>query len=847
MENQVIAGSLRVQFLSEDIVRVEYAADKKFFDGQTLFIPSRREFAGFGGFTVRKESDGTEVLFSDWKLVLPADASGLGNVVLFRGAKRIRSLRGIKNTGELPPLGKTPEVFALADAPRIVLPEGGYSAWRKSEYVVQKNVQDVYLLLCQKDAKKLRRLYVQHTGRCEMPRLSTFGAWNSKYYKYDEQSAKQVISDYEKYDVPLDNMVIDTDWRAASDRGIGYDIDTALFPDMKRFFDFAHAHGVEIMFNDHPEPVDGADSVFSPAEIAFREEKLQHLLELGLDTWWYDRNWSTKLKSPVKGIKPETLGMYLFQDITKHFYQKQAGDDEKFRRPVIMANVVEVTNGCYIGIHDSASHRYSIQWTGDIDSDDFSIAQEVQTLIRASDNCIPYVNADCGGHIGNPDAELYLRWIAFGVMSPVFRPHCTNIVHRFREPWLYDEETLSVARAYIKMRYRLLPVFYAAAFNNYKTGEPICRGLGWEFPKDKNALGCCKEFMLGKDILVAPMFGETPVRLKKENYVSPVKATFYDGKTWAGEPLAQKDYKTMEMELDHNSPCHGVPVYNFCATFETDLIFEEESDLFLRIDDGATVYLDGKLVLEDDTLHSAMMFYLARVSAGETHHIVIRYFQAGGEASCVLFMRKSINLNVRDVYIPQGKWLDVFTGKVYHEKGCIKGGFSNGETSLFVRAGALIPLAHDAENTKKQKWDTLSFDYYPDRDAKDEGVLYEDDGETTAYMNGEYRTSAYRAFYDADQKAYVVEMDGAEGAFSGERACIERKVAVRLHSAFCKDSIARVTLNGEDLPFEMLKQEKNAFPFAAEGGARDGEILQVTFPSKTEKEYRLKFFIKEGV
>ena len=311
--------------------------------------------------------------------------------------------------------------------------------------------------------------------------------------------------------------------------------------------------------------------------------------------------------------------------------------------------------------------------------------------------------------------------------------------------------------------------------------------------------------------------------------------------------MAQKEYKTMEMELDHNSPCHGVPVYNFCATFETDLIFDEESDLFLRIDDGATVYLDGKLVLEDDTLHSAMMFYLARVSAGEAHHIVIRYFQAGGEASCVLFMRKSINLNSRDVYIPQGKWLDVFTGKVYHEKGCIKGGFSNGETSLFVRAGALIPLAHDAENTKKQKWDILSFDYYPDRDAQDEGVLYEDDGETTAYMNGEYRTSAYRAFYDADQKAYVVEMDGAEGVFSGERACNERKVAVRLHSAFCKDSIARVTLNGEDLPFEMLKQEKNAFPFAAEGGARDGEILQVTFPSKTEKEYRLKFFIKEGV
>lgn len=847
MEYQVFAGSLRVQFLSEEIVRVEYAADQKFFDGQSLFSPSRREFAGFGNFTVRQDTDGTHVLFSDYTLFLPANATGLNGVALYKDGKRLCGLGRAKNTGELPPIGKTPEVFMLADSPRIVIPQGGYSASRKGEYVALEKAQDVYLILCAKDAKKLRRLYVQLTGRSEIPRLSTFGAWNSKYFRYDEQSAKQVIFDYEKYDVPLDNMVIDTDWRAASDRGIGYDVDTNLFPDMRRFFDFAHAHGVEIMFNDHPEPVDGADSVFSPAEIAFREEKLQSILALGLDTWWYDRNWNTKLKSPVKGIKPETLGMYLFRDVTKHFYQNKSGNKAIFRRPVIMANVVEVTNGCYIGIQDSASHRYSIQWTGDIDSDDFSIAQEVQTLIRASDNCVPYVNADCGGHIGDPDAELYLRWIAFGVMSPVFRPHCTNIVHRFREPWLYDEETLSAARGYIKMRYRLLPVFYSAAFNSYNTGEPICRGLGWEYPNDKNAVGCRKEFMLGKDILVAPMFGETPERLKKEEYASPVKATFYDGKTWSGTPLAQKQYGTLEMELDHTSPCAGVPVYNFCATFETDVVFEKTSDLFLRIDDGATVYVDGKLVLEDDSLHSARMFYLAKLSAGEKHHVLIRYFQAGGEASCVLFKRTSKELNAREVYLPQDKWLDVFTGKVYHGKGYVKGGFCNGETSLFVRAGAFIPLAHDARNTKEQKWDTLSFDYYPDRDARDEGILYEDDGETTAYMLGESRTTAYRAFYDRAEKAYVAEIDGAKGTFGGERACSERRIAIRLHGAFCADAVARVTLNGEELPFELLAQNKNVFPFAAEGGARDGEIVQVTFPSRTEEAYRLKFYIKEGV
>ena len=46
---------------------------------------------------------------------------------------------------------------------------------------------------------------------------------------------------------------------------------------------------------------------------------------------------------------------------------------------------------------------------------------------------------------------------------------------------------------------------------------------------------------------------------------------------------------------------------------------------------------------------------------------------------------------------------------------------------LFVRLGALIPLAHEARNTKQQKWDKLVYDFYPCKEATDEGYLYEDD------------------------------------------------------------------------------------------------------------------------
>ena len=89
-------------------------------------------------------------------------------------------------------------MFAISDTPRIIIPEGGYSVDRKGEYKIEENVQDVYLLLCKKDAKFLHKLYVELTGKPELVRLSVLGGWNSKYYAYTEEEAKQLILDYEK-------------------------------------------------------------------------------------------------------------------------------------------------------------------------------------------------------------------------------------------------------------------------------------------------------------------------------------------------------------------------------------------------------------------------------------------------------------------------------------------------------------------------------------------------------------------------------------------------------------------------------------------------------------------------
>lgn len=836
---QIIIGNIRVQLLSENTVRVEYGKNGKFCDDDTFFIPDRSQYENTHiAYTV----EDNVICLGEYELYIPENAKSLTGVRLDKNGKKVYSYKKLKNSGELPPLDKTPDVFAIGDTPRIVVPQGGYSVERKGEYTVKENVQDVYLLLCDKDAKKLRRLYVELTGSPELVRLSTLGGWNSKYFAYTEDQAKQLIYDYEAHKFPLDVMVIDTDWRSC-EHGWGYDINTKLFPDMKRFLDFAHAHGVEVMFNDHPEPVDGA-TVFEPSEIAYREKSLCSLLGKGLDIWWYDRNWGTKLVSPSDGVPHETLGLYLFQDITKHYYQRIWGNKDVYRRPVIMGNAVDVSTGYYLGIKDSASHRYSIQWTGDIGSDLGVIAQEIENIIKCGNNAVPYLNSDCGGHIGDPDKREFVRWMQYGTLSPVFRPHCTNNVKRTREPWMYDGETIDIVREYNNLRYRLLPVIYKSAYDAYKTGVPIFKSLGFEYPDDKTAIGDLREYMLGNDILISPISGEYLFSVDKKCYVKPVKATYYNGRELQGEPIASAEYGKLDIVLNHTSPEKGVPVYDFSARFATVLKFPQAVTLYIRCDDGATVWIDGEKVLEDKTLHAVWVFELKRLEPNREYKIEIEYFQAGGEACCELLAKNIVekNIDIRKTYLPAGKWLDVFGGKVVGGENTVSREYGLREMPLFVRLGAVLPLAYEARNTKEQKWNRFVFDWYADKNASDEGMLYEDDTETTAYKLGKYRATEYKAAYCENCNAYVLDIQKAQGEFDGDKCFKTREITVKRH-VLNGEKAVRATVNGNEI--EIVRADKNAesFPLNVGNDAPDGGCENITFNADVNQSYEIKFYL----
>ncbi len=847
MEN-VILGKIRIQLISCDIIRVEFDKNGRFEDVPTFFIPNRDEFSCCSHINVLEDDSKKVVGVGDMTLVIPDGGKSLRGMALYRGDEKVYEYRKMKNTGELPALGKTPYVFQVVDSPRIICPKHGYSKESEmhgEQYVIQKNVDDVYLLVCQNDAKKLRSQFVALTGRNEMVRLSTFGAWNSRYYKYTQQEAQDMIARYKAERIPLDNMVIDTDWREASERGIGYDINTKLFPDMKGFFDYAHKNNVEITFNDHPEPQDGASDLFDPKEIEFRENKLQGIMSLGLDNWWYDRNWKTALKSPVKAVTPETFGTYLFADITKNFYKNQKGDDKIYRRPVLMCNVNDVHNGTYLKIRDTASHRYSIQWTGDIGCHNEDLLQEIRNLVKCTDNCIPYVNFDCGGHVGDPDKELYLRWMKFGAFSPILRPHCNNAVKRYREPWNYDEETLNVVREYINMRYRLLPTIYNLAHENYLTGEPIFKSMGFAYPKDKASLRCDKQYMLGDNILIAPVFAEPLEIVPQSAFIGKVKATYYNGCNLEGSPVATKEYGTINQEYDKTSPVKELEPYNYSATFEFKLKFNSDVEIYINNDDGTRFYVDGKLTLDDWKFHYAFPQKVTTLQKGREYNIRMDYMQGGDKAIVKLLYKKISPIPCKDdlvrkhpFYIPEDGYIDAFSGRRY-SKGRHVASFGVNNYPIFIRKGSILTLARNSQNTAEQSWQSLVLDLYPTTDRVCTTSIYEDDRVTTAYKYGNYCTQSVEMKYDQKVNSINVSIGASKGEFEG---CYnEREIVLRYHFSTLKNKVAGITINGQKYPLDIVKRDLKAYPFAFEGGSPDGDVAIVRVKAPLNKDTFVAF------
>jgi alpha-glucosidase (family GH31 glycosyl hydrolase) len=839
----IVVGHVRVQLLSDSLVRLELRGAEGFEDRASFHVINRN----WPGTAYLTNSDSGDVVIrtAHYTVRVPQNAQSLDGVqVQSSNGQLLYAFDGkLENNHWLPGPADKPEVWSFADTPRIIPPSWGLtpppanSRLPNCGWDLNNDAPDVYVFVPGGNYFTLREDFLKLTGPTEMPPLFALGAFDSRWYDYTEATALQQIDDYRAHQIPLDVLVVDTGWR--QNASTGYQPNTNLFPNMERFFQEAHAKHVRIMFNDHPEPV--SKIALDPKELEYRYDNLAKLLNEGLDFWWYDRNWMVHLVTPAPNLNKEVWGMQLYHDTTVRVRPES--------RPLIMANVDGIDNGMRRRPMDAASHRFPIQWTGDIGPDWTFLRRAVENAVfSGAQSLFPYESDDLGGHTSNPTPEQYIRWIEYGALSPVYRPHCTHNLKRM--PWTFGPEAGNVAKRFVDLRYRLLPVFYAAAHENYETGEPLLRRLDLDYPQYPEARGN-DEYLLGKDILVAPVLEGTARIVPADWLKAPdgqpgLKAEFFENVDLSGTPALTRTDAGVDFDWGMNSPAPNLPGQNYSVRWTGTIeVPAATGDVVLSslADDGARVWVDGEEVINAWGPHALTATEAsAALTAGRPHRLRIEYLQLGFDAAMKLQWHSvKARAATRVAWIPPGNWINAWTGETISGPTTVTNTVPLDQIPLYIKSGAVLPLAPEMQYTgdpAMRDWDPILLDCYPAVGGTNSTTLYEDDTLTTAYQHGKFRKTDIRLTGDKTPKAFGavvrVEIYAAKGTFPG--ALNKRAWTLRIHppANWPKDWLPKeVKINGKasPLPVHRLVRAENTMPLGDPTGAPDEDVFEINLPA----------------
>lgn len=373
---------------------------------------------------------------------------------------------------------------------------------------VNSDAVDWYFMGYGHDYKKALGDFIKIAGREPMPPQYIFGYWYSRYWRYTQQDFMDLVTEIQDNKIPIDVMIMDKDWHTSG--WTGWTWDTSIIPDPTGLISWIHNKGLKTALNLHP--ADGVDSdeaqfeqlrqdmgLDSTATVVpwtledstfyknMWKDVIRPLENQGVDFWWID--WQQDLTNPrMRGLS-ETFWC-------NHVFYNDMLQNRKDRRAVIFHR--------WGGL---GSHRYPIGFSGDAVIDYSTLNFETYFTPTASNVCFGYWGHDLGGHqkaaCDPNDPELLLRWVQFGVFTPIFRTHATNDGSIERRIWKYSN--FSLLRDAVKLRYNLIPYIYTAAREAYDTGISICRPMYYDSPEENNAYRYTNEYMFGNDILVSPI------------------------------------------------------------------------------------------------------------------------------------------------------------------------------------------------------------------------------------------------------------------------------------------------------------------------------------------------------
>ena len=392
--------------------------------------------------------------------------------------------------------------------------------------------RDIYWFAYDKDYLRQMRDFYRLTGPVPLIPKFALGNWWSRYRAYTQEEYRSLMQQFIDRKIPITVATIDMDWhwtdvlrrfgpdaKPGKPRSkeeafyntvlpgwTGYTWNTELFPDHKELLSWLHENGFKVPLNVHPsqgvrffeaayenmcrrlgkDPADKEQIPFDPTDRQFMQayfEELHHPLEQeGVDFWWLD--WQQGKNTNIPGLDPLWA--------LNHYHTLDAARNGK--RPLILSR--------YAGL---GSHRYPLGFSGDTFVTWKSLHFQPYFTNTAANAGYSWWSHDIGGHMrGVQDDELYLRWLQYGVFSPVNRLHSSNSDFMGKEPWKRSWAVEKLAEDFLRLRHKLIPYLYTANYRTHTQGEPICMPLYYRHP-------CCEafeaknEYFFGSQLLVSPI------------------------------------------------------------------------------------------------------------------------------------------------------------------------------------------------------------------------------------------------------------------------------------------------------------------------------------------------------
>ncbi len=459
------------------------------------------------------------------------------------------------------------------------------------EYVIigGKNIADVLVN------------YTNLTGKPALPPAYSFGLWLTTSFTtdYDEKTVSSFVDGMAERNIPLQVFHFDCFWMQEF-RWCDFVWDKRMFPDAKGFIQRLKARGLQICVWVNPyigqqgaifdeavekgylvmkkngdvfqtdmwQPGMGIVDFTNPEACKWYADKIRALCDMGVDAIKTD--FGERIPTDVvwhDGSDPLKMHNYythLYNGVVFNTLKEYYGENK----------------ACLFARSATAGgQQYPVHWGGDCFSQYESMAETLRGGLSLCLSGFGFFSHDISGFEATGTPDLYKRWSAFGLMSTHSRLHGSS---SYRVPWLFDEESCDVVRHFVNLKGRLMPYLYANAVKTHETGIPMMRAMIVDFGDEPATWNLDRQYMLGDNLLVAPIFNEEGTALY---YVPAGKWTdIQTGEVFEGGKFyeTKHDYFSMPLLARPNS----IIAY---GSFGKDVVYDYARDakfVIYQLEDG---------------------------------------------------------------------------------------------------------------------------------------------------------------------------------------------------------------------------------------------------------------------